>query len=75
MFFHNPKGPEMKTCNTCCRPAASPFRVFDDRGKVTMGCVDEFHTDHLTPLSESARWHARPEAKKLRKAMAAFRRA
>lgn len=55
-------------CNTCVRPASNPFRVYDERGRVIMGCVDECHTGHLATPSESARWHARPEAKKLRTA-------
>lgn len=56
----------MATCNICCRPAYSPFRVYDERGKVVMGCVGDAHTGQLITPSESARWHARPEAKKLR---------
>lgn len=60
------------TCTTCCRPAASPFRVFDEFGKVINGCVDDFHTGHLTPISESAWWHNRPEAKRIRKGLAKF---
>ena len=55
------------TCPTCGRRAGDPFRVFDARGKVLQGCVDEFHTDELVTPSESARWHARPVAKKMRR--------
>ena len=57
-------------CNTCGRPADSPWRVYDQQGKVIHGCVDDFHTGHLIEVSESSRWHNRPEAKKIRKAMA-----
>lgn len=56
-----------ETCPLCCRPLSSPFRVYNDRGKVTAGCVDDSHTGHLTPISESASWHSRPEAKRLRR--------
>lgn len=58
------------TCNTCCRPAASPFRVYDERGRVQLGCIDAFHDGHLVVPSESARWHARPEARQHRAAVA-----
>lgn len=64
----------METCNTCCRPFASPFRIFDVRGKVTHGCVDECHTGHLVPISESSFWHNRREAKALRRAQKQARR-
>lgn len=57
---------ERLTCNTCGRAAGSPFRVYDEHGKVINGCVDEFHTGHLVTPSESSRWHARPEAKQIR---------
>lgn len=53
-------------CNTCCNPAGAPYRRYDERGKVREGCVDEFHTGHLVTPSESARWHGRPEAKRVR---------
>jgi hypothetical protein len=54
-------------CLTCNRPVASPWRVWDARGHILNGCVDASHTGHLTPLSESARWHTRPAAVKIRK--------
>lgn len=54
------------TCPTCCRGPATPFRIHDNRGRVVSGCVDEFHAGHLVSPSESARWHARPEAKRIR---------
>lgn len=27
-------------CRDCFRPLASPFRVYGDRGRVILGCVD-----------------------------------
>lgn len=53
-------------CPTCGRANHSPYRTYDSRGKVTAGCVDEFHTGHLIPISESNFWHNRKEAKKIR---------
>ncbi len=53
-------------CPSCTHPFHSPFRQYDSEGKVLMGCVDECHTGHLTSLSESQRWHQRPEAKAIR---------
>lgn len=60
-------------CPTCGRAPGAPFRVFGERGSVEMGCVDEFHTGHLVSPSESARWHARPEARRIRAASKAGR--
>ena len=58
------------TCNTCTRQAGSPYRVFGASGKVVQGCVDACHTEALRGiLSESAFWHFRPEAKRVRAAM------
>jgi len=57
---------EQQTCNTCGRQAWSPYRVYDERGKVLQGCVDEFHSGHLVTPSESSHWHNRKEAKKIR---------
>lgn len=54
------------TCPVCCQKASAPFRVYDERGNVVHGCVDEFHTDHLVRISASNHWHHRPESKKLR---------
>lgn len=59
-------------CPTCMRKAHSPFRVWNG-GKVVNGCVDEFHTGHLTSPSESSFWHNRPAAKKIRGNMKAMR--
>ena len=56
-----------QTCNTCNRPANRPFRVYDERNtKVTMGCVDAFHSGHLITPSESSFWHNRSEARHIR---------
>jgi hypothetical protein len=55
------------TCRTCCRPLNNPYRTYDDRGRVTHGCISSDHTGHLLPGTESYRWHIRPEAKRLRK--------
>ena len=59
-----------ETCNICCRALSDPYRQYDERGKVTEGCVDACHTHHLVVPSESAWWHDRPEARKIRKALA-----
>jgi hypothetical protein len=56
-------------CPICTRPVDNPFRVYDGKGKVVEGCVDECHTGHLVTPSESAHWHNRPEAKKIRAAL------
>ena len=58
------------TCPICTRAAASPWRVYDAHGKVVQGCVSAFHTGHLTPLSESNRWHNSAAAKKIRRSLA-----
>lgn len=60
------------TCPTCCRAAHNPFRVYDDRGRVDIGCVDRFHSGHLTPLTESSRWHNRKEAERTRRSLEKF---
>lgn len=57
------------SCPTCTRSKYAPYRVYDQRGHVVQGCIDDFHTDHLTPLSECNRWHNRKEAKQMRKAI------
>jgi len=56
-----------ETCPTCTRSVYSPYRQYDSHGKVLGGCVDECHTPHLLTISESTRWHNRPEAKQIRK--------
>jgi hypothetical protein len=60
------------SCPICGRGPSIPARTFDVRGKVLSGCVDEFHTGHLT-LGESSFWHHRPEARKIRATMKAGR--
>lgn len=55
-------------CTTCCRPVYSPARVYDDGGKVIQGCIDSSHEGRLQQISESNRWHNRPEARALRRA-------
>lgn len=62
------------TCNLCGRPVAAPFRVYDERGKVTHGCIDAAHNGQLVTGTESARWHARPVAKQMRAKTAAHLR-
>jgi len=57
-------------CPICGRAAGSPYRVYDDRGKVIQGCVSDFHTGHLVTPSESARFHARKEAVAIRRRLA-----
>ena len=56
-------------CLTCNREASNPWRVYDELGHVTLGCIDECHTGQLVTPSESARWHNRPVAKKHRAAV------
>lgn len=53
-----------KTCNTCGKPARSPWRVRDGMGQVLLGCVDAVHEVVSAPVD--ADWHNRPEAKKAR---------
>jgi hypothetical protein len=58
------------TCTTCGKPDHNPYRHYDDHGKVSAGCVDVCHTGRLVTPSESARWHARPDAKRIRAKLA-----
>ncbi len=68
---------ETKTCGTCTRPVGQPWRSHDPAtGKIIHGCVDKCHTPALRGIiSESARWHFRPEAKRIRSAEARHMRA
>jgi hypothetical protein len=59
-----------ETCPICGRSAGSPYRVYDDRGKVISGCVSDFHTGHLVTPSESSRFHSRKEAVSIRRKLA-----
>lgn len=57
-------------CPTCTRSKYDPFQRHDAQtGKILYGCIDDFHTGHLTPISGSNSWHNRPEAKKWRAAV------
>ena len=58
---------ETTQCLTCGCPDHSPWRAYDDRGRVILGCVDACHTDRLITPSESARWHNRIEAKAIQR--------
>lgn len=54
-------------CLICGRKPESPYRVYDDRGKVINGCVSQAHTGHLVQISESSFWHNRAAAKDIRR--------
>jgi hypothetical protein len=55
-------------CPACFQAKDKPARQFDGENlKVITGCVDNFHTGHLIIPSESARWHYRKVAVKIRK--------
>jgi hypothetical protein len=56
-------------CLICGQPDHRPYRVYDARGKVLAGCVDDCHTGQLITPSESAHWHGRPDARKIRQAL------
>lgn len=56
-------------CNTCTNEAWRPFHRVDEHGKTIMGCVDEFHREHVVPCTAYASWYARPEAKEIRRRM------
>ena len=58
------------SCNICGKPANAPARRFDRSGRITEGCVDAFHMGHLVSPSASQAWHDRPEARRIRKALA-----
>lgn len=61
-------GNDCAKCPICCRPAYSPYRRLDTQGKIIEGCVDASHTGKHVPISESERWHWRPEAIEIRRA-------
>jgi hypothetical protein len=45
-----------KSCGTCGKAVASPYRQYDRiSGKIMYGCVDPAHSGHL--YGESLRWH------------------
>ncbi len=56
-----------ETCNICGGTKSHPYRVYDEKGKVIIGCVDIFHEGEIISPSESLFWHNRSEAKKIRK--------
>lgn len=61
--------PLMDTCPTCTRAAHSPFRDYNESGKIVYGCVDAFHGPALVGVaSEPARRHGRAESVTLREA-------
>ena len=61
----------MDTCNICGKKEHSPFRVYDESGKIVLGCVDKFHTESLRGIiGASTSWHFRPEAVKIRRTTA-----
>ena len=59
-------------CNICGKPFNKPFRSYDSNGNIVHGCVDGSHTGYLVPLSASAIWHNRKEAKEIRAAFNRF---
>jgi len=60
---------ETKTCKTCGRPLAAPYRRIVN-GKIVEGCVTADHDGHL--YGAAAEWHNRPVAKQIRKDMKVF---
>jgi hypothetical protein len=48
-------------CPSCGRPSFAPYRNRDKDGKITEGCIHEYHDGEL--YGESLRWHNRPWAK------------
>ena len=62
-------------CNTCGKDARHPWRVYDERGHVLLGCVDGAHDGQLVTPSASATWHNRSEAKEIRRNLRRFRNA
>ena len=62
-------------CPTCNKPSDKPYRVYfqgvEDgtlSDRIMQGCVDDFHTGHVT--GRDADWHNRPDAVRVREAMA-----
>ncbi len=60
---------EVTQCPTCTRGKYEPFRRYDAEGRITMGCIDDFHSGHLTPISASNSWHERKSARAHRAAV------
>lgn len=59
---------ELDQCPSCTRDKYSPFRQYDKHGKVLLGCIDPYHSGHLSTLSESSRWHNSKMAQAWRRA-------
>jgi hypothetical protein len=55
-------------CTTCFKHPDAARYVCDERGRVIQGCVGAAHVGRFT--GEKARWINRPEAKRIRKALA-----
>lgn len=58
-------------CPICGRSAAAPYRRIVG-GAIVEGCVDKFHDGALSRPSNTAAWHDRPEARKIRAKMRAL---
>jgi hypothetical protein len=58
-------GNPMEECPSCCRAATAPYRRIV-RGKIVEGCIDAFHHGHLPATTNTAAWHNRQIARKLR---------
>ena len=62
-----PRGTEdADSCPICTRGRAHPWRAYDTHGHVIAGCISAFHTGYVVSISESFRWHNRPEARAIR---------
>jgi hypothetical protein len=55
-----------ENCPTCGKGAYNPFRLHGTDGKIVAGCIDAFHDGKLVPISTSAEWHNRKQAKEMR---------
>lgn len=62
------------TCTTCGRALNAPYRRIV-AGAIVEGCVDDAHTGHLPATTNTAAWHDRAEARKIRADTAASRKA
>lgn len=49
-------------CPICGKPVNAPSRRIVD-GRIVEGCIDDSHTGHLTPGTNSHAWHHRKSAK------------
>jgi hypothetical protein len=57
-----------KYCTTCGKPIDRPFYSKDERGHITMGCIDSAHADDGNGYRVAGynAWFNRPASKKLR---------